>query len=64
MGMSITDPHLLHKSATKWKIELLIIEIIGNVLDYTVPQKKVYCLFVSITSYISNIIVSTAHTLS
>ena len=44
--------------------ELLIFEITGSVHDYPVPHKKMSCLFLSLPTYVLNIMVSTTQTLN
>ena len=43
--------------------ELLIFEITGNVIDYSVPRKKMSCIFFSLPTYLLNIMLSTTQPL-
>ena len=45
-------------------VGLLISKVTGNVLTYPVLHKKMSCLFLSLSIYLLNIMVSTTQTLS
>ena len=44
--------------------DLLISEITGSMVDYPVSHKKMPCLFLSLPTYLLNIMVSTTQTLA
>ena len=52
------------KKHRKWWIELLISEITGSVTYYPVLHKKMSCLFLSLSTYLLNIVISTTQTLA
>ena len=45
-------------------VDLIISEITGSVLAYLVQHTKMSCLFLSLTTYLLNVMVSTIQTLS